>query len=95
MGCEGLDIFNTFDVDTATCTLDDVIKLFDEHFHPLKNETFERYKFWSRNQHESEPIDNYVTTLRNLASTCGFDQQKDKMLRDKIVFGINDNSVKE
>ncbi len=90
-----MDVFNTFDVDMDKATFPEVVKLFEEHCYPLKNETFERYKFWSRNQLENETIDNYITALKNLANTCAFESQKDKMLRDKLVFGVNDSTVKE
>ena len=95
MGTDGMDVFNTFDVDMDKATFPEVVKLFEEHCYPLKNETFERYKFWSRNQLENETIDNYITALKNLANTCAFESQKDKMLRDKLVFGVNDSTVKE
>ena len=53
------------------------------------NETYEHYIFNSRNQKPDEPIDAYVTALRNLAKTCNFsDCLKDSLLRDRIVLGI-------
>ena len=90
-----MDVFNTFDVELDKATFPEVVKLFEEYCYPLKNETFERYKFWSRNQLENESIDNYITSLKNLANMCAFESQKDKMLRDKLVFGVNDSAVKE
>ena len=54
IGEEGVDIFNTFNVDIAATTLKDVLELFDGYCNPRKNEVFERYTFRSRNQGESE-----------------------------------------
>ena len=56
---------------------------------------FERYKFWQRDQHEGETIDQWVNDLRILLGSCKYGDQKEKNLRDRIVFGVADTRVKE
>ena len=77
---------------------DDVTKIlakFEEYCRPRKNVVYERYKFWSRDQIDDEPVDKWVKDLRIMAVNCEFNEQEDYMIRDKIVFGIRDGRVKE
>ena len=56
---------------------------------------YERHKFNIRNQEENESIDQYVTELRTLASTCEFENLKDGLIRDRIVCGIRNQTLKK
>jgi len=44
--------------------------------------------FNTRNQHDDETIDQYVTDLKTKAQTCEFKDLKDSLTRDRIVCGI-------
>ena len=68
---------------------------FDEHCSPKKNETYERYVFRSRIQMPAESIDAFATDLKLKARTCIFGVLPDSMLRDQIVFGVNETKVRE
>ena len=46
-----------------------------------------------KNQEES--VDNYVTRLRKLASSCEFGTLTDKLIRDRLVIGLIDTATKE
>ena len=48
---------------------------------------------FSRNQLEGESIDAYVTDLRNKASRCEFAELEDGFFRDRIVCGVNNDTV--
>ena len=71
---DALKIFNglQFDSPDNKNDLEKIIQKFDEFTIGELNETFERYTFNSRNQHENESIDAYVTALCTLAKTCNF-----------------------
>ena len=63
-------------------------KLFEKlegYCNPRKNEVLESHRFW--NVQYQEPFDNFLTELRTRASSCNFDN-KDRMIRDKIVFTV-------
>ena len=60
-----------------------------------KNIGFARYQFWDRNQNASEPIDQWVTDLRSKAAKCEFGTFESDMIRDKVVFGVRDDRIKE
>ena len=50
---------------------------------------------FSREIKSGESIDHYVTVLKNLANTCEFGALKESLIRNRIVFGIQDSSVRE
>ena len=69
--------------------------MFRDYCEPRKNEVFERYKFWQRDQREGETVDQWVNELRLLLSSCEYCEQKETNLRDRIVFGVADMRVKK
>ena len=69
--------------------------MFRDYCEPRKNEVFERYKFWQRDQREEETVDQWVNELRLLLSSCEYCEQKETNLRDRIVFGVADMRVKK
>ena len=58
---------------------------FDKHCNPKKNETVERYKFFSRFQNPGESLEKFITDLKLLATTCNFGDLKDSLVRDRII----------
>ena len=71
-----------------------VLKKFDTYCKPRKNTVFERYRFWSKEHTEGEPIDKWVKDLKTISANCEYKDEEDQ-LRDKIVFAYKDNKVKE
>ena len=72
-----------------------VLKSFDDFCEPQKNIPFERYRFYARAQEAGESFDKFVTELRQLSSTCDFENiTKEQILRDKILFGIREEKVR-
>ncbi|KAJ8403559.1 hypothetical protein AAFF_G00348850 [Aldrovandia affinis] len=66
----------------------------EKYFKPAKNTIYERYVFGSCKQEEGESIDNFVTRLRERAATCDYGQLKDEVIRDKIVLGVANESIR-
>ena len=97
IGSEALKTFNgfSFDDESSRKKLDKVIEKFEEYTIGRINETFERYRFNSRNQEPSEGIDAYVSALRNLAKTCKFGSLHDSLVRDRIVFGVQSKHTRQ
>lgn len=95
IGTEALKVYNGFTFE-AEPTVDAVIEKFDQHIIGTVNETYERYKFNSRQQAIDESFDAYLTTLRCLKKSCNFCQcLGDTLLRDRIVTGIRDDEVRK
>ena len=98
-GPEAQDIYTNFVFantdDDKDSNWEHVLKKFRDYCEPRKNEVFERYKFWQRDQREGKTIDQWVNDLRILLSSCEYEDQKQSNLRDRIVFGVADIRVKE
>ena len=72
-----------------------VIAKFDAFFQVRKNIIFERARFSRRSQKEEESVEQFITSLYSLAESCDYGAMKDEMIRDRIVVGIQDNSLSE
>lgn len=74
---------------------DDVYKAFEKFCLPKKNEMYESFLFLSRNQREGEKFDSFLIDIKKLVKSCGYDTQNDRMLRDRIVLGINNKKLQK
>ena len=91
------DVHETFTYtgDEQINDIETVLLKFRTYCEPRKNIVFERYQFWDCNQNASEPIDQWVTDLRSKAAKCEFVTFESDMIRDKVVFGVRDQRIKE
>ncbi|XP_060752196.1 uncharacterized protein LOC132863418 isoform X2 [Tachysurus vachellii] len=96
-GVDAVEVFNTFifEDEADKKKLDKVLEKFDVHCLTKKNETYERYVFRARIQHEGEAFDCFLTDLKIKAKTCNFNDLRDSMIRDQIVFGIWNKKIRE
>ncbi|XP_014669349.1 PREDICTED: uncharacterized protein LOC106810484 [Priapulus caudatus] len=62
---------------------------------PTSNETVERYRFFTRNQDQTENIEEYSTALKGLANTCNFGVLEDSLVRDRIVGRVRIQGTRE
>ena len=53
----------------------------------------QRFRFNSRLRKEGESVAAYMAELRRLAEHCNYGDTLDKMLRDRLVWGINDAGI--
>ena len=60
---------------------------------PAPSEIVERFRFNSRFRKPGESIAAFIAELRALAEFCNFGDMLEAMLRDRIVCGINDDSI--
>lgn len=70
-----------------------IIKLLDDYFEPKQNELISTYSFHKRNQEEGESFDLFYTEIRKLVKNCNFKEQEERMLRDRIVLGVQDQKL--
>ena len=95
-GSEAQEIHDQFvfgeSEDKNNCTT--VLNKFGDYCNPQKNTVFERYRFWSKEHVESEPIDKWVKDVKTISANCDF-KDEDDQIRDKIVFAYKDNKIKE
>lgn len=109
IGDEGVSVFNSFTFDPVKVKeadgterlipvrvkLEDVLKRFSDHCSPRKNVVYERSIFFRCFQKDGQSIDSYVTELKNLASSCEFGDQRESLIRDRVVLGIRDAAMTE
>ena len=66
-----------------------ILKVLESHCVGDTNIVFQRFKLNSRNQSESEDVDTYVASLRQLAAKCNFKDLLEELVRDRIILGIH------
>ena len=69
-----------------------VLKKFEDYCIPREN----TIRFSTRDQRESETVDQYLTELRQIAENCDFESlTPDQLLRDRFVTGTRNGKVRE
>ena len=56
---------------------------------------FMKDNFNNRDQEAGESVDTYASNLRSLSDTCSFGALKDEIIRDRIVCGVRDSSLRK
>ncbi|KAJ8034656.1 hypothetical protein HOLleu_21584 [Holothuria leucospilota] len=98
MGTKGRGIYDTLKPAGAAGSsqpVGEVLTIFDGYCNPKQNETVERYNYFTRNQEAGEQLDRYITDLKVLAQTCKFEILHDSLIRDRIICGIKNSSLRE
>lgn len=96
IGSEALEVFDTLELtETEKNDWEVVLQKLEEHFVPQSNETVNRHIFNTRNQREGETIDSFVTDLKVLSKNCNFGTLRDSLIRDRIVCGVSDKTLRD
>ena len=74
-------------------SLVELVNLVKNHLNPRPSSIVYRCKFNSRFRQQGETIQQYVAELRNLSEHCEFGEILEKMLRDRLVCGVNDERI--
>ena len=96
IGRDALDMYETFQWESEgdNFKIGKVLEKFEERCVPARNEIFEWYNFFKRNQNKGESLDAYITTLLKLSETCAFCDLRESLVRDRLVYGIRDDQEK-
>ncbi|PFX12858.1 Retrovirus-related Pol polyprotein, partial [Stylophora pistillata] len=97
IGPDGLKVHNglPFCSDEDKQDINVVLNLWKSHCICPTNVIYDRYKFNNRKQESHESINVYAAALRALAATCKFGKLKAEIIRNHLVCGITDNSVRQ
>ena len=97
IGPDALEIYDglPFESETDKVNIDVVLQKLETLCVGETNETYERYCFNKRDQEAGESIETYVASIRSLAKTCNYGELANDLIRDRIVVGIRDNSVRK
>ncbi|CAC5404775.1 unnamed protein product [Mytilus coruscus] len=74
--------------------LDTYYENFEAYVKPKFNQVFSSYKFKCRLQKTNETCEEFVTDLKVLVKECQY-ANPERMVRDRIVFGIKSSKVRE
>ena len=95
IGEEALAVYDTFSfTETKKDKIEPLVQKFEDYCLPKRNTTYERYVFNTCKQN-GRTLDEFLLDLRNKAKTCEFGELRDSLIRDRIVCGIDNNSVRE
>ena len=75
----------TFESEEERKDVTKLIAKLDEYFRGQTNEIYETFKFFTRDQEETESLTDYIAALKKLSKTCNFGTLRDRLVRDKIV----------
>ena len=64
---------------------DKVLEAIENYCNPRDNKVLESHRFWDTPY--QEPFDKFLTELKTRATSCNF-QEKDRIMRDKIMFTL-------
>ncbi|KAJ1165282.1 hypothetical protein NDU88_005710 [Pleurodeles waltl] len=67
----------------------------DKHFLPKVSIILQRYYFGKRKQTDDESIEDFVTALRKLASSCNFGENLEERIRDQFMLECKCDKVRE
>ena len=93
LGTEGQRLFYSLP-DTGT-DYDAAMAALEAYFVLKTNTVAERHAFRKRVQRPDETVLQYVTALRELASTCDFGDRADEVIRDQIVEHLHNPRIRE
>ena len=66
--------------------------MLEQHYSPTPSEIV---KFYSRSRMPGESVANFIAQLRSLAQHCNYGASLEIILRDRLVCGINDDSIQK
>ena len=69
--------------------------LFRKFEKPKQNITIKCYHFNSRTQEKHELFNQFVTELKLIARNCSFGDLEGKLIRDRVVCGIQNDEVRQ
>ncbi|XP_062504873.1 uncharacterized protein LOC134181622 isoform X2 [Corticium candelabrum] len=97
IGRAGLRIYNSlpFAEEAEKTDMARVIELMEAHCVGEANVTYERFVLDQRRQNHGEPFDKFLTSVREQAQRCRFDDQESDMIRDRIVCGVHDQGLRK
>lgn len=102
LGTESRKIFNLWPLQPAeNNTVAACLESLSRYMVPAKDVKLARYEFFQCQQeasgagHDGESTTTFINRARELVKACNFGNLEDEMLRDRIIMGIRDVSLKK
>ena len=74
---------------------DVIVSTLTKHYSPPPSEVVQSYRFFTRVRQPGEMVSAFVAALWRLAKDCNFGDTMERILRDKIIFSINDEIIQK
>ena len=87
MGKDCYEILQRLPDSENKTTVEETLAALEQYFIPKRNVTYERFVFNNCHQCTRETVDEYVTKLHSLNSTCEFGALTDDLIRDRLLLG--------
>ena len=71
----------------------DLVAVITQHHSPPPSEIVQWYRFHTRLRRQGETVATYLSELRALAQWCKFGNTLHDMLRDRLVCGMNEETI--
>lgn len=89
IGEKGVDVFNTFGKDENNIKYDELIELFQNHFAPKANLTYECHNFFTYKQGENETLDDFACTLKLRSQNCELGQLQERLVKTMFICNMH------
>ena len=76
-------------------TFEELTQVLTDYYSPPPSEVMQRFRFNTRFRKAGESVATYVAELRRLAEFCNYGDSLEKMIRDRLVSGINDDNIQK
>ena len=98
-GEKGLDIFNswTFTKEEDKRKPANIFKRFENQLEPKTSHRIHRYTLQGMRQEQCEPVDDFISRVKNLAAKCQFRDNaevEDRVL-DQLIWGSNNSHIQK
>ena len=96
VGDKGREIYGTWTLtNDEKKSLEAHYNKFKAYVEPKSNRVFARYKFQCIVQSNGDTIEQFVTALKVGVKDCGYGDKANEMVRDRIVFGVKSDKIRE
>ena len=76
-------------------TYTELVEVLTDYFIPKQSEIVQRSKFYSHLRKPGENMLSYVPELHTLAELCNFGLTLDVMILNRLICGVNDDSIQK
>ena len=77
-----------------TAAMEEVTTAMEKHLRSQRNVILDRREFYTRNQEQDEPFDEYLIAIKEISQFCDFCTHcSDERLRDRLVTGLHDEDT--
>lgn len=75
-------------------SLEDSLDILGKQYAPKQSSLVQHFRFNTRLRSEAESVCDYIEALKNFSEHCDYREELDKMIRDRIVYGINNAAIR-